>query len=265
MMGPLQAWQLEEPSLGEATRVPAESDRRRLREQAGPEARGGRTRARARRVHLHCAAQPRATGSHGCSAQCALARPRATGSHGRLCSAFRTLSESLHARGASNVRTPNGHTAHEHDGSAACRSTTSPMGGVLQRVAWQMCRWRHTAGHPGVQSTHVLWLQQELWNNSKHACGRSHSQGNDTALKYILQLCSPVPSCLRTTDMCDSMRTRNSFQHTLRAHQWAQLPRCHPHVAPALRVHPFVPDLWTSMPHRVLARAAHSHAQAQNY
>lgn len=129
MMGPLQAWQLEEPSLGEATRVPAESDRRRLREQAGPEARGGRTRARALRVHLHCAAQPRATGSHGCSAQCALARPRATGSHGRLCSASRTLSESLHARGASNVRTPNGHTAHEHDGSAACRSTTSPMGG----------------------------------------------------------------------------------------------------------------------------------------
>ena len=140
-----------------------------------------------------------------------------------------------------------------------------PWGGVLRRVAWQMCRWRHTAGHPGVQSTHVMWLQQELWNNSKHACGRSHSQGNDTALKYILQLCSPVPSCLRTTDMCDSMRTRNSFQHTLRAHQWAQLPRCHPHVAPALRVHPFVPDLWTSMPHRVLARAAHSHAQAQNY
>ena len=138
-MGPLQAWQLEEPSLGEATRVPAESDRRRLREQAGPEAREGRTRARALRVHLHCAAQPRATGSHGCSAQCALARPRATGSHGRLCSASRTLSESLHARGASNVRTPNGHTAHEHDGSAACRSTTSPMGGVCCDVSRGRC------------------------------------------------------------------------------------------------------------------------------
>ena len=136
---------------------------RRQAHTAGADRRGreGRADARARGAHLHCGAQPRATGSHGRATQCSRhSRGRQAHTAGSASQSERSPGRCVrtarlaYAPGAGTRRTPTmGRAGHRHAGTAirgraACCHTTHARMASSSNASARACRARSARGAP---------------------------------------------------------------------------------------------------------------------